>query len=144
MRGRIGPSPTRVVSVGVEDDAAVREASFFHEVLDPFVHALLDAVDPWEAYEAVARMRSSMIDYLDWGPHGGAVFAAWASLEDLYDTGKTPIPEAHAILRQAATDWLARPPFPEEAAYLEEWIAQAARTASSIIERDGGFWTSPS
>lgn len=134
----------RLRLMGADDDA-VREESYFREVMDPFVRAVLDADDAWEAYESVASMRSAMIDYLDWGPHGGAVFVAWANLEDLYDTGKTPIPDAHAALRQAAADWLARPSGPYEvAAYIESWIAQARRTASAIIERDGGFWTSPS
>jgi hypothetical protein len=113
--------------------------------MDPFVRAVLDAEDPWGAYEAVASMRSAMIDYLEWGPHGGAVFVAWADLEDLYDTGKTPIPDAHAALRQAASDWLDRPSVPDEvAAYIEGWIAQTGRVASAIIDRDGGFWNSPS
>lgn len=127
------------------DDEVVREATFFREVMDPFVRAVRDAEDPWQAYESVASMRSAMIDFLDWGPHGGAVFAAWADLEDLYDTGKTPIPDAHAALRQAASDWLARPSVPNDvAAYIQSWVAQAGCTASAIIDRDGGFWTSPS
>lgn len=78
-----------------------------------------------EAYESVASMRSAMLDYLEWGPHGGEVFAAWADLEDLYATGKTPISDAHAALRQAATTWLARPSHPQAAAYIEKWIAHA-------------------
>ena len=126
------------------DDEAEREGTFFREVLDPFVHAVLGAHDPWDAYESVSRMRSAMIDYLDWGPHGGAVFVAWADLEDLYDTGKTPIPDAHAALRAAATSWLDRPSVPHLAAYVEGWIAQVDQTVSAIIGRDGGFWTSPS
>jgi hypothetical protein len=125
--------------MGVED-----EATFFRDVMDPFVRAVLDTDDPWGSYQSVASMRSAMIDYLAWGPHGGAVFGAWADLEDLYDTGKTPIPDAHAALRQAAIDWLARPSVPHMAAYIEKWIAQAGRTASAIIDRDGGFWSSPS
>jgi hypothetical protein len=123
------------------DGDAVREATFFREVLDPRVRATLDVDDPWEAYESVVSMRSAMTDYLDWGPHGGAVFVAWADLQDLYETGKTPIPDAHAALRQTAIDWLARLSAPDAAAYLEEWIDQAGRTTSAIIERDGGFWT---
>ncbi len=126
------------------DDEAVREAIFFREEMDPFVRALLDADDPWEAYDSVASMRSAMLDYLEWGPHGGAVFVAWADLEDRYDTGKTPISDAHAALRQAATDWLARPSGPPTAVYIEKWVAQAARTSSAFVERDGDFWTSPS
>ena len=78
------------------------------------------------------------------GSHGGAVFIAWADLEDLYETGKTPIPDAHAALRQAAIDWLARPSVPNMAAYIEKWIAEADQIATAFVERDGGFWTSPS
>ncbi|MFN8195773.1 MAG: hypothetical protein U0R80_16035 [Nocardioidaceae bacterium] len=130
--------------MGLEDAAALREATFFREVMDPFVRALLDTDEPWEAYESSANMRGAMIDHMDWGPHGGQVFIAWAELEDLYDTGKTPISDAHAALRRAATDWLARPGVPHLAVYIEQWIAQAGRTVSAIIERDGGFWTSSS
>jgi hypothetical protein len=72
------------------------------------------------------------------------VFIAWADLEDLYDNGKTPIVDAHAALRQAATQWLARPPAPELDAYIEEWIAHAGQVVGAIIKRDGEFWTSPS
>jgi len=69
----------------------------------------------------------------------GARVLAWADLEDLYETGKTPIPNAHAALRQAATDWLARPSVPNQAAYIETWIAQARESVSAVIKRDGGF-----
>lgn len=124
-------------------DETAREATFFSEVMDPFVRAVLDAAEPWVAYESVVSMRSAMVDYLDWGPHGGAVFVAWADLEDLYDTGKTPVSDAHAALRRAAADWLARPSGPDLAAYIEEWVAQAGRTSSALIKRYGGFWSSP-
>lgn len=129
------------LTVVAASDETVQEAIFFREVMDPFVRAALDADEPWGAYESIASMRSAMVDYLDWGPHGGAVFVAWADLEDLYDTGKTSASDAYAALRQAATDWLARPSGPGMAAYIEEWIAQAGRTSTAIIERDGGFRT---
>ena len=109
------------------DDEAVREATFFRE-----------------AYEAVASMRSAMLGYLEWGPHGGAVFIAWADLEDVYDTGTTPIPDAHAALREAARGWLARPQGPHMTSYIENWIVEAGQAASMLVKRDGGFWTSPS
>ena len=83
---------------------------------------MLDAGEPWAAYESVVSMRSAMVNYLDWGPHGGAVFVAWADLEDSYDTGKTPVSDAHAALRRAAADWLARPSGPDLAAYIERYV----------------------
>jgi hypothetical protein len=132
------------LTVVAASDETAREAIFFSEVMDPFVRAVLDAGEPWSAYESVVSLRSAMVDYLDWGPHGGAVFAAWSGLEDLYDTGQTPAPDAHAALRQAAIGWLARPFGADMAAYIEEWVAQAGQTSSAIIERDGGFWSSPS
>lgn len=80
--------------MGVVDDAD-REAAFFRDVMDPFVRAVLEAEDPWDAYQSIASMRGAMTDYLDWGPHGGEMFVAWADLEDLYDKGKTPLSDAH-------------------------------------------------
>lgn len=78
------------------------------------------------------------------GPRWGAVFIAWANLEDLYDTGKTPIPEAHAALRHAAVEWLERPSDSAKASYIEKWAERANRNAQAIVARDGGFWSSPS
>jgi hypothetical protein len=86
------------------DDKATREESFFREVMDASVRAVLSTKDPWEACESVVNVRSAMTDYLVWGMHGGAVFVAWADVEDLCDTGKTPITEAHAALWQAASE----------------------------------------
>lgn len=126
--------------MGVVDDAE-REAAFFRDVMDPFDRAVLEAEDPWDAYQSIASMRGAMTDYLDWGPHGGEVFVAWADLEDLYDTGKTPLSDAHGALRQAASQWLARPPMPDTGAYVENWIAETARSVSGFVERDGGFWS---
>lgn len=118
----------------------MRQEVFFREVMDPFVRDLLDAPDPWDAYDAVASMRGAMQDYLEWGPNGGEVFGAWADLEDLYDTGKTPIADAHAALRSAAVDWLARPSEPS-VDYLAKWVENANRKVAVLIERDGGFGT---
>ncbi len=127
------------------DTDVVRQTVFFRDVMDPFVRAIITTDDPWHAYDEVARMRGSMLDYVEWGPHGGQVFVAWADLEDLYDTGKTPIEDAHAALRRAAREWLARPvDGPEETTYIEEWTARVGQTVSAITERDGGFWSSPS
>ena len=92
----------------MSDEEAAREADFFRDVMDPFVGAMGTAEDPWDAYNEVAGMRGSMVDYREWGPHGGQVFLAWTDLADLYVTGETPIEEDHAALRQAAGDWLAK------------------------------------
>jgi hypothetical protein len=125
------------------DDEAVREANFFQDVMDPFVNAMVTEVDPWDAYNELAGMRESMVDYLDWGIHGSQVLLAWTDLADLYVTGETPIEEAHAALRQAAGDWLAKPALPDMTAYIEGWIARAAWTVSTLVERDGDSWRPP-
>ena len=86
----------------MSDDKTLREADFFRDVMDPFVCAMVTAEDPWDAYNEVAGMRGSMLDYLEWGVHGGQVYVARADLADLYVTGTTPIEEAHAAWPRAA------------------------------------------
>jgi hypothetical protein len=117
------------------DDLAKQEA-FFRDVMDPYVLVLVDAEDPWAAYEAVASMRGVMHDYLAWGPNGGAAFVAWSELEDVYETGKTPVDEAHAALRQAGVEWLERPAKPSDQ-YVEAWIARASQAVGVFSARDG-------
>lgn len=120
-----------------------RQAAFFRDTMDPFVRVLLEAQEPWDAYEAVASMRGAMLDFVEWGPNGGDVFVAWAELEDLFESGKTPIPDAHAALRQAAAEWLDRRSDSNLAPFIDAWLKRVNRTVASIIARDGDFWRSP-
>ncbi|HEY6794495.1 MAG TPA: hypothetical protein VI248_07415 [Kineosporiaceae bacterium] len=86
-----------------------RQAQFLGEEVDPIAQQVVDAADPWKAYEAAIEAPGALINELDWMPRGGLIYVAWAELADLYDAGKVPIGEAHAALRQAASDWLDRP-----------------------------------
>lgn len=85
-------------------EGRARAAALFSERIDPIAREVLAARDPWDAHEAAGRVGAALSDELDWLPHAGGIYVAWAELEDLYETGKTPIPDAHAALRQAATD----------------------------------------
>jgi hypothetical protein len=76
-------------------------------------------------------------------PHEGAVYAAWSELTDLFESGKPPIPEAHAALNSAAAHWPQRPVAPAEK-FLEGWLNQARRSVAILVERYGDFWRSPS
>ncbi|HET7531632.1 MAG TPA: hypothetical protein VFJ83_00700 [Nocardioidaceae bacterium] len=124
------------------DDDLARQAELFSEVVDPYVKAALVAEDPWDAYDAVVSLRGALVDELDWLPNGGDVFVAWAELEDLYETGRTPIPDAHAALRKAATEWLAMPQVPD-ATHVESWLDATAKAVEFLFRRDGTFWRSP-
>ncbi len=126
-----------------DPDDVARQEAFLTGVMDPLVRVLLDAEDPWVAYEAAASMRGVMLDYLEWGPSGGAVFVAWAELEDLFETGKTPIPDAHEALRRAAEEWLARPA-ETSAVYVEWWVQRVNEVVRAIAARDGNWWHEPS
>jgi hypothetical protein len=119
-----------------------RESEFFSHLIDPIAQEILDAMDPWAAYRAGNRVSDAVGD-LPWLPHGGDVYCGWAELTDLYETGKTPIPDAHAALRQAAVDWLAMSTA-RDASTIDEWIASAATHVSDLVDRDGDFWRSPS
>jgi hypothetical protein len=114
-----------------------RELAFYHASIDPIVQGLLGSDDPWGAYDAVVDLRGRVFAELEWLPHGGQVFTAWADLEDIYDMGKTPIADAHAALRAAAAEWLE---LSSEALGIESWIQRATALVRAISSRDGTFW----
>jgi hypothetical protein len=121
------------------DQDEERESRLLSTEVDPVVRAVLDAADPWDAYKAANDIPDSLVDELDWMPHGGSLYTAWAELTDLFETGKTPIPDAHAALRQAATSWLARTGQPT-AAFLEMWLERTRASINAVVLRDGNFW----
>jgi hypothetical protein len=120
-----------------------REWHLFSQRLDPIVNRVLDAEDPWDAYHAATGLSAEIVDDLVWMPHGGAVYVAWSDLADLFESGKPPIPEAHAALTSAASHWLQRPVGLSEK-FLEGWLNQARRSVAILVERYGDFWRSPS
>jgi hypothetical protein len=124
------------------DQDQERESQLLSTEIDPLAQAILDSVLPRDAYEAVNEIPGRLLDALDWLPHGGALYRAWAELADLFETGKTPIPDAHAALRQAASDWLARPE-DSTGASVEMWLERAQTLTHRLFDRDGDFWQGP-
>lgn len=119
-----------------------RESQLLSTQVDPLARAVLDAVEPWDAYRMANDIPSSFLEALAWMPHGGSLYKTWAELTDLFETGKTPISEAHAALRQAATDWLARPGEPTSAS-IEMWLERTQTSLNELVDRDGDFWGGP-
>ena len=107
---------------------------------------VLASDDAWAAYRCANELSARFTDTSPGGsfdlPHAGEVLRAWAELADLYETGKTPIGDAHATLRSLATRWLARPDVPV-VGFIERWVLDAADAANALFERDGDFWRSP-
>lgn len=124
------------------DDEQVLESQLLATVVDPLVRAIAEAVEPWDAYRAAVGICDSFVDEVDWMPHGGSLYATWAELTDLFDTGKTPLPDAHRVLTQAATAWLDRSgePSPE---FLAAWLERAQDSIGALVRRDGDFWRGP-
>lgn len=116
-----------------------RESRFVAAAIDPLARQIVDAAEPWAAYDAALSIPGALLDALDWMPHG-AIYNAWQELTDLFETGKTPLPDAHAALRHAATEWLARPGEPTEA-LLDCWLEQTQASTARLFRRDGDFWT---
>ncbi|MEV4141295.1 hypothetical protein AB0J72_55160 [Dactylosporangium sp. NPDC049742] len=119
-----------------------RESQLLSTEIDPLAQAILDSVQPWDAYEVALEIPGRLLDALDWLPHGGALYGAWAELADLFETGKTPIPDAHDAVRQASTDWLARPE-DDTGASVETWLERAQTLTHRPVDRDGDFWHGP-
>ncbi|WP_323101777.1 hypothetical protein [Intrasporangium sp. YIM S08009] len=119
-----------------------RESEFFSRQIAPIAQQILEATDAWAAYRAGNKISDALVDDLSWLPHGGDVYRGWAELTDLYETGKTPIIDAHAALRKAAVDWLDMS-YARDAT-IDEWIGNTATTVNELAGRDGDFWRSPS
>ena len=142
--GQLGnPAATYCLDVEPNQSDLERESEFFSHEVGPIAQEILDTDDPWDAYRASNRVSDALIGGLSWLPHGGAVYRGWAELTDLYETGKTPISDAHAALRRAAADWLAMS-IARDASTIDEWIAKAATSVGDLVARDGDFWRSPS
>lgn len=104
--------------------------------------ALLAEEDPWEAYEQAGFVSGAINREMLELPNGGALYVSWAELQDVFETGKTPIPEAHAALRRASELWLRRPEAPS-AGFLSEWLDFARQEAGFFFDRDGDCWHEP-
>ncbi|WP_433088896.1 hypothetical protein ACQP1P_21900 [Dactylosporangium sp. CA-052675] len=124
------------------DQDQERESQLLSAEIDPLAQAILDAAQPWDAYKVAVNIPGRFLDASDWLPHGGPLYRAWAELADLFETGKTPVADAHAALRQAATDWLARPE-DSTAASVAMWLERAQTLTNRLFDRDGDFWHGP-
>jgi len=118
-----------------------REAQFLAEEIDPIAQQVMDTADPWKAYKGATAAPEALVNAMDWMPHGGRIYVAWAELTDLYDAGKVPISEAHAALRQAASDWLDRPE-PTADAFIDGWLSRTLDAITALLDRYGDFWQS--
>ncbi|QRP45784.1 hypothetical protein [Amycolatopsis sp. FDAARGOS 1241] len=128
--------------MNADDDDLAREWALFTQRVDPLARTVIAAVQLWDAYDAADEIPGTLLDDIEWLPHGGAVYTAWAQLTDVYETGKTPIHDAHTALRHAAQAWLERPSEPDSA-FIDDWVRQANDASSRLFRRDGDFWHSP-
>ena len=114
------------------DGEQARESQLLATVVDPLVRAINEAAEHWDAYRAAVGIGDSFVDEMDWMPHGVSLYATWAELTDLFDTGKTPLADAHRVLTQAATAWLDRSgePSPE---FLAAWLERAQDSISALV-----------
>ena len=123
-------------------DEQERESVFLAQTIDPIARAILGAAEPWDAYHAANDASGALANELDWMPHGGSAYVVWADLTDLYSTGKTPIPDAHNVLRRAAEEWLQRPSLPA-GEFIEGWLARVRDITKALVDRDGELWSPP-
>ena len=126
-----------------QDEAEqARESELYGQKLDPIARKILTAEDPWDAYRIAGEAPGQLLHELEWLPHGGAVYICWAELADVFETGKTPIPDAYAALRRAASAWLDRSGL-QGADDIEQWIELAGAEVGVLLRRDGDLWGGP-
>lgn len=117
-----------------EHDTA--EGALLARLVDAGAQSVLEVDDAWDAYRAACEIYPALLEH-DL-PHAGAMYAAWAELTDVFETGRTPIPDAHAALCRAAAAWLRRPDTPTSE-HVEHWLAFANGEVRSLYERAGDF-----
>lgn len=131
-----GGASAEVYARGVSPDPSHdRELLLLGAAVDPIAQQVLEAQEPWDAYNLANTIPSTLVETLDWLPLGGRLYTTWAELTDLFENGKTPIPDAHAALRQAAADWLSR----TGPAGSESWLERTQAATRDLFDRDGTF-----
>jgi hypothetical protein len=120
----------------VTRDALEREWQLLSRA-DPAARAALAAPDPDSAYEAICWSRNDLLDDPE-SPHGGGLYCAWAELEDLYEIGRTPPEQFHALVRVAVEGWLARPTAPSSA-WVERWVSNTREAVAERFKQDGSI-----
>lgn len=98
-----------VVSSDSSDDE--RQESVCHRLVDPIAQRVLEAVEPWDAYEAAMDAGVAVLDEIESLPDGGAIYCQWMELSDLFDHPRSlfSAEAAQAAARRAAHDWLNSP-----------------------------------
>jgi len=119
----------------VTANEAIREWQLYSAGIDPIARDVLATVDPWTAYDHANAVPVVLLDHLEWLPHGGAVYSAWAELTDLYEIGGVDADVAYAVLRQAASHWLEHGEVPPEH-FLDRWTEDVRSGVSAA-------WRSP-
>lgn len=104
-------------------------------IADPAARAALAAPDADTAYQAIAWSRNDFLDDPQM-PHVGALFCAWAELEDLYEIGRSNPEQFHALVRAAAETWLARPAM-QSSVWLERWVTDTRDAVAERFKGDG-------
>lgn len=117
-----------------------REWAMIATVGDPMATAVLAAVGPWDAYRAACDYAAFLDDPNL--PHADGLYIAWAELTDVFESGKTDVSVAHAILRAAALAWLDRPRSPSTE-WIERWVRSTREAVSAQFHVDGDFWRDP-
>lgn len=122
-----------VVSLASSDEE--RQESVCHRLVDPIAQRVLEAVDPWDAYEAAMDAGGAVLDEIDWMPDGGAIYGQWMELSDLFDHPRSRFTAeaAQTAARRAARDWLNSP---IEIGALKRWAEEDDYFAGAYPKRD--------
>ena len=78
------------------------ESHFIAVEIDPLVREIQGETEPWAAYRQAIQLLGRLSEPQAPLKRGGELYVAWAELTDLFETDRTPIPDAHKVLRAAA------------------------------------------
>lgn len=101
-----------------------------YDGIDPCARKVLDAQDPWDAYNAAYECIGVMEEAPRSLPMREPILISWMWGVDVFELEEATPEVAHGVLRRMASEWLRRPTDPDEG-FIRRW---AADSKAAIVE----------
>lgn len=101
-----------------------------YDGIDPCARKVLDAQDPWDAYNAAYECIGVVDEHLNSLPMSEPIWISWMWAVDVFELEEATPEAAQGVLRRMASEWLRRPTEPD-VEFVRRW---AADTKRAIVE----------
>lgn len=101
-----------------------------YDGIDPCAQKVLEAQNPWDAYDAAHECIEVVNEHLNALPMSEPIWISWMWAVDMFELEEATPEAAHGVLRRMAAGWLRRPSEPDEE-FIRRW---AAESKAAMIE----------